>query len=468
MRTLLTTRPDTRRSARSVVTGAFFVLLAGLAFVAFAPSARVGFFADDFGYLNSTLGPRWYASKQIWDLSGQVLRPVTVIAIGVQHDLFAFRPFAFHLVALLLVVGEGGWIWLLARRLDIGEFGALTAAAVLVLHTTQGYLVMWTAATSSLYAVHFGLALVWLCAVPSLSRRRMAGATGLLLLALLSREICLVLPAIVTLVRWQLGSGRWWQRMRTALRETRILWLVLGGFVLTRVVAATWARTLPVDPNRLVPILDTSGFRRALPDSPTHLRDLLVLATSPFRFTLGPDGLAFPGWVVLSAALIWAVVCGLLVREFRAGRPLALVAMGWFLVGLVPPTLLQPEPTYVNYIDLALPGLALAVGVGFDRLLAGRSVRIRTAVGAVGLAMLTWVAFNGGNTLVKPPPAIISRPAQIIEQLRGEYPDGPPRGSTVVIDHTRGEDYLWTSKGDLARVLFDDPTLVVEFDPKID
>jgi hypothetical protein len=450
---------------RRVGAIAYAALLGALVAVAFAPSARVGFFVDDFGYLNATLRPGWWYASGIWDFAAQVVRPVTVIAIGVQHEVFGFEPYRFHVVAMGLVLASGLQLWRLARRLGVGELGARAAAAVLVLHATNGYTIAWTASTSSLYVVNVALFAATLAAVPVLGPRRRLAIAALIGVALLAREVALVLPALLTLVRMvRLDHGDLRDRLRRALGDVRGAWGVLVGYLLVRLAISGWAKLQPEEP-RLVPILNWTSFSDALPDSPVHLRDLLLLATSPFRYGLDLDGLSWPWWVVVVGALTWVGILALAGREARAGRWVAPMGLAWFAIGIIPPAFLQAEITYVNYADLALPGLALCVGAGLDGLLAHRRAIWRRGVAVVGLAVLTWVAFNGGNTLVKPPLPIVSRPAQIVEQLRAEHPVPPPPGSTVVIRDAWPEDVLWTSNGDLVRVLFDDPTLVVVFEP---
>lgn len=449
--------------ARSV---AFFASLAALAGAAFWPSIRIGFILDDFGYLAVTLTDGWWMSGQIWDFGAQVLRPVTAIAIGIQHELFGFDPFPYHLVSLVLLVSAGVLLYGVARRLGLGVFGARAAAAVLVLHSTNGYTLMWTASTSSLWSVNLGLGVVLISSAPAPTRRRLAAAGAVFVVALLAREISMMLPVVVTMLRMHLASGGWWERARTGLREARVLWMVLAVYLVARLGFSGYAKLQPEVP-RLVPILNWTSFSEALPDSPRHLYDLFLLASSPFRFQLLDSGLSFPWWIVLIAVVTWGLVVWRTVVEVRSGRTLALFGMGWFLACLFPPAFLQAEITYVNYADLAIPGLALAVGALAQTAVAGRSTIQRHAVAVAGLAVLTWVAFNGGNTLVTPPPPLITRAVELQEQARRDYPDPAP-GSTLVIVDARPEDPLWSSNGDLFRVMYDDPTLVVVFEPPPD
>lgn len=443
---------------------AFFALLAVLAGAVFAPAARVNFFADDFGYLNLTLPDGWWYSGDVWDFASQVVRPVTVILIGVQREIFGYDPLRFHITAMALVVAEGVLIWRLARRLGVGEFGARAAAAVLVLHATNGYVIGWTAATSSIFVVLVALVLANVCAVSTMTNRRAWCSALLLVVALLTREVALVLPAMITLVRVGLGEGRWTDRLRTAIGEVRLLWFTLGAYLLLRFVVSGYARSAP-DPAQPRPILNWTSFSDAFPQSHIALRDLTLLASSPYRYILDHEGLSWQWWVVLVGIATWIGVLALVSREVRAGRWIALIGLCWFLVGLVPPAFLQAEITYVNYVDLALPGLALAVGAGLDGLVGDRPVAMRRAVGAVGLIVLAWVAFNGGNTLVHPRPPLVTRPVEIEAQIRRDYPEPPPHGSTVVIRDAQPNDFMWTSRGDLVRVMFDDPSLVVVFEP---
>lgn len=458
-----TAGPEVSRGSR-VGTVAFFALLGLLIGAVFAPAARLNFFVDDFGYLNATLRHGWWHSGDIWDFASQVVRPVTAIVIGVQREIFGYHPLRFHVTAMALLLVEGVLMWRLARRLGVGEFGSRAAAAILVLHATNGYTIAWTASTSSILVVIVALLLANVCAVPTMTGRRQWCAALLLVVALLTREVALVLPAMITLVRMAVGEGRWTDRLRTALREVRLLWFALGAYLVMRLIVSGYAKTKH-DVARPRPILNWTSFSEAFPHSHIALRNLFLLATSPFRYTLDLQGLSWPTWVVLVGIVTWIAILALVVRETRAGRWVALIGLGWFLLGVFPPAFLQAEITYVNYADLAIPGLALAVGAGLDGLVGNRSLLVRRVLGTAGLIVLAWVAFNGGNTLVKPRLPIVTRPAEIEAQIRREYPEPPPAGSTVVIRDAQPNDFLWTSRGDLVRVMFDDPTLVVIFEP---
>ena len=178
-------------------TAGFLASLTLLCAVVFWPSIRTGFFIDDWGYLNVTLQDEWWTSGLLVDLAAQVLRPVTVISIGVQQELFGYNPMAYHLVALGLLATQGTLLYLVARRLGVGVFGARAAAAILMLHSTNGWSLSWTASTSSYYTIILSLAVVYVVSVPDLSGRRTAAAALLMLLGLLAREITIMLPFIV-------------------------------------------------------------------------------------------------------------------------------------------------------------------------------------------------------------------------------------------------------------------------------
>lgn len=457
--------PVTDRRTTAGTVG-FFVLLTGLAAVVFWPSISTGFFIDDFGYFGVTLPDGWWYSGQVWDFSGQVLRPVTTLSIGLQQELFGLRPLPFHLLALAVLMVQGVLVYLLARRLGTGEFGARAAAALMVLHTTNGWTLMWTASTSSLYGVVFSLGVVYLLADVDIDRRQRMGAVVLYAVALLSREIAIMVPFIVVVVRLWRADGTRGERIRRSVRDAAPLFAVLGVFLALRLAFSGYAKLQPETP-RLIPILDWASFSKALPMAPTHMRDILVLATSPFESMLGEggqEGFDFPVPVLAVAAVFWVVVVALTVREARAGRYLPVVGLAWFLLGIFPPVFLQPEITYGNYADLALPGLVLAIAAIVASLVRDLGRPARVAVAVLGLALLSWVAYNGGNTLIRPAPPFITRAEELADWARENYPDPPP-GSTIVVTDAVPEDPLWTSNGDLFRALYDDPTLQVEFVP---
>lgn len=442
-------------------TALFFAAMTALCGIVFAPAISNPFFIDDFGYLGVTLEDGWWTSGFLRDFSAQVLRPVTVIAIGVQQELFGFDPLPYHVIALGLLAVQGVLLYLVARRLGVGVFGARAAAAVLMLHTTNGWSLAWTASTSSYYAIVLGLGVVLLTCGPTVSRRQMVGAVALLAVGLLAREISIVVPFVVVAVRWTLADGAWSARARTAVRQAGPLLVLLGVFLAARVAASLYAQAQP-EQERLVPILNLTSFSDALPMVPDHVWSILLLATSPVRSVIGDAGFTFPTAVVVAGALIWAAIIWLVVHETRRGRTVPLLGVVWFLIAVVPPIFLQPEITYGNYADMAVPGLALAIGAGVGALTASWPVVWRRVVAVGGIAVLAVVGYHGGNTLFRPPPPPVVRAVELVDWARREYPDPPP-GSTITVTDPLPEDPLWTSNGDLFRVMYQDPTLQVVF-----
>ena len=443
------------------VTGLFFGALTVLCGLTFAPALRTPFFIDDFGYLNVTLADEWWTSGLLRDLSAQVLRPVTVIAIGLQQELFGFDPLPFHVLALGLLAAAGVLLYLVARRLGVGVFGSRTAGAVLMLHTTNGWTLAWTASTSSLYAVVFGLGAVLVTSGSSISRRQMTGAVALLVLGLLSREISIVVPLLVVCVRFALADGEWRARTRRSLREARPLLVLLCLFIAARALASVLAQSRPQD-DRLIPILNLASFTDTLPMVPDHVRAILMLATSPFRSTIGDTGFTFPISVVVVGVVVWALIIALVVHETRRDRTIPLLGLAWFVIAVLPPIFLQPEIIYGNYADMAIPGLALAIGAGIGTMVSSWSAPARGVLAAAGIALLSFVAHHGGNALFSPPPPPVARAMELEAWARQHYPSPLPR-STIVVDIAIPEDQLWTSNGDMFRVMYQDPTLKVVF-----
>ena len=111
-------------------TAWYFLGVTALTAVVFERPMRTPFWFDDFGYLGATLTPGWWHSGWIWDLGGAVFRPIPIILVGIQREVFGFQPVPFHLVAFGFVVAQGWLVYLIARRLGTGEIAARAAAAV--------------------------------------------------------------------------------------------------------------------------------------------------------------------------------------------------------------------------------------------------------------------------------------------------------------------------------------------------
>jgi len=208
-------RNDARLAAlsRALLEGrAGPVAVALLAFATFAGTLRNGFVFDD-GF--QILGNPW-----IWSFSGlphlltrpvwafmderatNFYRPVMSLLHFVAAQIFGRQPLGFHLVLLLTHAGAAATALLLLRRIT-GKAEALFAAALFAVHPIHAESVAWISASPDVNATLLILVtlILWDRARGSESPLRAAlPAAATCLLALLSKEMAVVVPVLALLL----------------------------------------------------------------------------------------------------------------------------------------------------------------------------------------------------------------------------------------------------------------------------
>lgn len=433
-----------RRSVPDLVFGA---VLAVASFVVMWPGIRFPFVFDDWKYLNETQQADWWHAG-IADPTSPVFRPVLLVSIGVQQLVFGDHPLLFHIVAFLGLLGIG---WLMHRfvlRLGIGSWGARAAAAMIVLHTAMVWPIAWTSAISSLMSMALALGVCLRLARAEPSKRDVIVATALFVVALFTREIIAGLPLIVFLFRAvqthdapELTNPK--ERIGRALRPTLPLWVVLAAYGVFRLLVG----------------VDATGG----PYEQKIGREAVDNLWSLMRTASAAPSLPFSGSQRLLAAAIWFALVVVLVIAAARGRLHGLVGLIWFFVGVAPVVGLFRQLMVPYYVDFALLGLALAVGVAFDEVTRWVPSRVGVLVGAACIVALVGSGVREASDSLGPLQSKRACADRLIAQVERDYPD-PDEGSTIVVKAPGDcNAELSTVDGDLFRVLYDDPDLEVEF-----
>ena len=340
----------------TVRRAAFILFLAIVA--VYLPDAGHGFVKDDFDWIaRSHVG-------SIRDLVGLLhtpanfFRPVVALSFAVDRAIGGLNAGVYGLTNLVLAVCCGVGVYTLALALELSEAAALAAAAIWIFNWSGIRMaVLWISGRTELLMVLFAT-----CASVSLLRRRWVLAGSLMLLAMLSKEEAVLVPAV--LVAWLfLVDGRSWPN-RMWLRAS---WL--GGIV--------WALSLglrirsgALTPATAPPYYQLSAtFNRLLANGPQYLdRSATFAAVILILFWLlgRPRGLrevAVPRSIVLFGCLWWlggyAITMFLPVRSSlyaclpAVGTALiaaALLSSAWHSVS-------PARRRHVVYAGLALPFL---------------------------------------------------------------------------------------------------------------
>ncbi len=165
-------------------------------------------------------------------------RPLTRVTFLADRALHGLDPLPYHLENLALHLAATLALFLLARRLAGGPGPAFVAALLFAIHPVNAETVNLVAARNNALVALFTLTscAAYLRARESGSRRWLAGAAGLFLLAVASKETGLMLLPFLALHELiPEPGGRERARPRDALLRLAPLALVAAGYLAVRV-----------------------------------------------------------------------------------------------------------------------------------------------------------------------------------------------------------------------------------------
>ena len=180
---------------------------------AYWPALHAGFVWDDDGHVTRPDLQSLHGLARIWTEPGatQQYYPVLHSAFWAEHRLWGDAPLGYHLTNVLLHVAVSLLLFALLRRVSLP--GAALAASAFALHPVCVESVAWVSEQKNTLSGVFclGAALAYLRFDSDRRPRWYALATVLFLLALLSKSVTAVLPAVLLVLFW-------WRRGRLALR----------------------------------------------------------------------------------------------------------------------------------------------------------------------------------------------------------------------------------------------------------
>ncbi len=335
----------------------------------------------------STFTRDYYATSDSPGASGYY-RPIAVLCNAFDVHVGRGRPEFAHLTNLVLHALTSLLVPLALGALGVPGPAAWITAAVFALHPLHAESVAFVSGRVDVLATLF--AMLALVAAGSARRGAWLGLGVSSLLAFLSKEIAVVLPALLLLVWWQRGQrpSQWGQEVRplAALAAAVVIALVLRVAALEGGLLPTTAHSAR-DGIGLLP-LQTFAFACASVFAPV------------LRLAIEPDPQQL-GWARSSIGLLVAIAMWYAAFRLqpRARAALARVAIAG-LVSLLPILNWLPQETRLSerFLYLASAFLLVPVGVlgawAWDRGASARRAWIVLAV-AVGMGLLgisTWRA----------------------------------------------------------------------------
>jgi tetratricopeptide (TPR) repeat protein len=211
---------------------------------------RNGFVYDDDNqllqnpYVQSFRYLKEIFASNVWSFRGthavtNYYRPMMTLGYLVCYKLFGMRAYGFHLVSLLLHVLIVCLVFVLIERLTGDRVWAFVAGALFALHPVHTESVAWIAAVTDLeltffYLLTFGLFLAVARPGGGRSERTLAAMGVAFVLALLSKEQAMTLPALATVYEHFYREDRSETSTSQKLARYGVLWLVGVAYVLFR------------------------------------------------------------------------------------------------------------------------------------------------------------------------------------------------------------------------------------------
>ncbi len=362
--------------------------IAALSLACYANTLGNGFVFDDSAYLASE-AVRTLALGELFGTSWMGLalyRPITLLSLGCDFQLFGEVPWGYHLTNVLLHTVNSLLLYALARDLLGEDRAALWAALLYASHPLQTEVVAWISARGDLLA-----SLLSLSALLAHRRRRVL-AYLLYAGACLAKETALVLPVALFLADSREGIAAWskrhWGYGVALLGVLGLRWLALAD-----------APVGPVSTNFLADLSPGQRLGTAVAILPRYV--LLIVA--PLHLSADYSYASIPP--VESPWDLWfiaglACVAALIALPWVARSRLLVFVSAFFGACLLPVAnllFLAPSGMAERYLHLALIPVALTWGwVGQCWL--RKSPGPRRLIGVVALGV---VVLCGGRTIVR-------------------------------------------------------------------
>ena len=229
---------------------AIFSLLILLSVLTYANTLLNGFVYDDTTqildnpYILSLRHLGQIFSSNVWSYVGSrahtnYYRPLMTLGYLICFKIFGAAPYGYHLANVLFHAAVVCMLYVLTRRMFQSRALAFVAAALFALHPIHTESVNWIAAVTDLQVTLFFLLTFWFfLRVPRAGGRRsewtVLGMAISFVLALLSKEQALVLPALAVVYehfyRHDRRETSWMQKVS----RYSVLWLLVLAYLLFR------------------------------------------------------------------------------------------------------------------------------------------------------------------------------------------------------------------------------------------
>ncbi|MBI1388250.1 MAG: hypothetical protein GC154_07365 [bacterium] len=393
------------------------LLIALASILLFAPSVSIGFLGDDYQFLlaSRTAGQMWGSFTGDWfwgrlDIEGpRFYRPIQIALVYLEQNVFfGHAAWGYHLINLLVHAGCSVLVGALALQLIPSNrpgrgLAAWTAAAVFALHPRHCEAVcMINGRTDSVCALFYLTSLTaYIHGRETRRGRWLAVSAAALIAALLSKEMAITLPAIMTAYEFTAWRRARRNRENGSIRPRAVALAVpviltaaifgglrtwaLGGYIFGRsgyITPHTHLSVYLVSMTKIITVLAAPFDVITVPLSNT-LNGILFSNHSAAVLMLTP----------VAAIVLFTMVWGL----WRGGTITGVALTLWFIAPL--PILSQFPELHSNigdrYLYIPSAGVALLAGLLLQR----ASTMKRPARLALGAALAVWMVCAAAQTL---------------------------------------------------------------------
>ncbi len=196
-------------------SGLFFIgSLFFLVIILYSQTAGYDFvnWDDPWYVVNNSLVKSWHP-ENLYKIGTEIVTrnyaPVTIFSYLVDHSVWGLWPGGYHLTNYLLHAVNAILIYLLLYRLTGSKFSSWAVAAIWAVHPVNLESVVWISARKGLLSGAFILAALNLWVIPKRTSKQEGWAILFFALALFSKAIAVVIPAIIILYEVQIHKEKW-------------------------------------------------------------------------------------------------------------------------------------------------------------------------------------------------------------------------------------------------------------------
>lgn len=291
----------------------------------------------------------WHPSN-LWDIATQVINrnysPVIILTLLVEHTLFGTDPAGYHIFNVLLHILNASLVFVLISRLAGSHSVGWATAAFFAIHPVQLESVAWVSSVKGLVCGAFILAHLVCVMRPERTPRQELWGLVFFALAILSKALTVVVPAIVLLYDVLICRRKFVESLsRQFIPGMLSIWILLI--------------TMNAQVTELGGVRDHMSFSKLhiLAIDSVIVWKYVAMLLCPRQLSVLYDpattGIAAP---VAIASLWWAVI-GAVCWKVRRSHPSVPLAAASFFLLLLPVLNLTPITTLMNDRYLYMPSI---------------------------------------------------------------------------------------------------------------